>query len=77
MDELIRNTVCPRCKGDIPVRDNPGTPMGALSRYDNMTEICAACGVAEAMWKWFESRDEDGHIGPLPDLSVNIRKVAE
>ena len=34
---------CPRCQGDMP--DYPG----ALSRWDNFTEICSDCGVKEAL----------------------------
>lgn len=40
--------ICPRCKGtfdkakDIPV----------ISRADNKTEICSACGTEEALLEW-------------------------
>ena len=40
--------VCPRCGGFIPNDLTPGLYPGALSRVDNKTEICSACGVAEA-----------------------------
>lgn len=43
------NHVCPRCLGRIPNNENPGAYMGALSRTDNKTEICSACGSEEAM----------------------------
>ena len=36
-------TICPRCLGMLPV----GYP-GAISRLDNKTEICSACGTDEA-----------------------------
>ena len=41
--------VCPTCGGYIPNNDTPGAYPGALSRKDNLTEICSACGTAEAM----------------------------
>lgn len=41
--------VCPTCGGYIPNNDTPGAYPGALSRKDNATEICSACGVAEAL----------------------------
>jgi hypothetical protein len=44
--DLVR---CPKCSGYIPSNENPGAYPGAISRADNKTEICSACGVAEAM----------------------------
>lgn len=41
--------VCPTCGGYIPNNREPGAYPGALSRKDNATEICSACGVAEAL----------------------------
>lgn len=40
---------CPKCNGLIPSKDNVGAYPGALSRADNLTEICSDCGVAEAI----------------------------
>jgi len=40
---------CPRCKGPIPCAEHEGKYPGALSRRDNKTEICSACGMAEAL----------------------------
>ena len=40
---------CPICNGPIPDEKNKGKFPGALSRYDNETEVCSKCGVAEAM----------------------------
>lgn len=40
---------CPRCGGWIPSNENPGAHVGALSRSDNVTEICSLCGVEEAL----------------------------
>jgi hypothetical protein len=41
--------ICPKCQGFIPNNETPGAYPGALSRRDNETEICSACGVAEAL----------------------------
>lgn len=41
--------VCPNCSGYIPSNENPGAYPGAISRADNKTEICSACGTAEAI----------------------------
>jgi hypothetical protein len=40
---------CPRCNEPIPNREHAGMYAGAISRVDNMTEICSECGVIEAM----------------------------
>lgn len=40
---------CPRCLGAIPNIMTPGFYPGAISRADNKTEICSACGEEEAM----------------------------
>lgn len=40
---------CPRCGGAVPNDEQPGAYEGALSRSDNMTEICSRCGGDEAM----------------------------
>ena len=42
-------SLCPRCGGYIPNNEQPGAYPGALSRLDNETEICSACGQAEAL----------------------------
>jgi hypothetical protein len=42
-------SVCPSCNGWIPNNENPGAYPGALSRLDNKTEICSACGEREAL----------------------------
>jgi hypothetical protein len=41
--------ICPKCQGFIPNNEMPGAYPGALSRRDNETEICSACGVQEAL----------------------------
>lgn len=47
MKRIAGNT-CPRCGGKIPNNDHPGEYPGALSRVDNVTEICSQCGFLEA-----------------------------
>lgn len=41
--------ICPKCSGYIPSNENPGAYPGAISRADNKTEICSACGTNEAL----------------------------
>ena len=42
--------ICPRCKENwIPCNNRPGEYPGAISRADNKTEICSACGEDEAI----------------------------
>lgn len=41
--------ICPKCQGFIPNNETPGAYPGALSREDNKTEICSACGTKEAL----------------------------
>jgi len=40
---------CPICSGPIPNAEDKGKYPGAMSRYDNETEICSLCGSAEAL----------------------------
>jgi len=50
---------CPRCLDGIPNNARRGEYPGALSRTDNKTEVCSACGEREAL--------EQFHFGsPLP-----------
>lgn len=59
--------VCPRCKFNwIPNNDSPGAYPGAISRADNKTEICSACGTDEALMQHFE-----GRIIPVEDWGVD------
>lgn len=44
---------CPRCGGYIPNDIRPGEYPGAVSRTDNVTEICSECGTKEAMEQSF------------------------
>ena len=40
---------CPICGGYIPNAEHRGQYPGAMSRFDNETEICSLCGSAEAL----------------------------
>jgi hypothetical protein len=41
--------ICPRCGNHIPDDLHPGEHPGATSRSNNITEVCSACGVDEAL----------------------------
>jgi len=47
----IKNFVCPRCKTRVVVHP-------AISRMDDVTEVCANCGTLEALEVWKEYLDE-------------------
>lgn len=47
---------CPRCGGGIPNSQHPGLYPGALSRWDNITEVCSDCGTQEAMAQFFAAK---------------------
>ncbi len=47
---------CPTCGGSVPNNETPGAYPGAISRSDNKTEICSACGTNEALENWAVSR---------------------
>lgn len=47
MIDYTSDRKCPRCAGPMP-----GHP-GALSRFDNMTEVCSGCGQNEALYQMF------------------------
>ena len=49
---------CPTCSGYIPNNENIGAYAGAISRKDNKTEICSACGTREAMEEFSEHLDK-------------------
>ncbi len=50
--------MCPICSEPIPNRKHAGKYCGAISRKDNVTEICSACGTAEAMAYYFPWDDD-------------------
>jgi ribosomal protein S27AE len=56
----LKKWECPRCSGYIPNNETPGAYMGAISRRDNKTEICSACGTQEALEDFFNSQS---HLG--------------
>ena len=45
---------CPICFDYIPSNANPGAHRGATSRYDDETEICSDCGMAESAVSAYE-----------------------
>jgi hypothetical protein len=52
LTDSMTTPVCPRCEGAIPNAGWPGMFPGAISRYDNRTEICSDCGLEEAVAEW-------------------------
>lgn len=52
MKKAVDN-ICPRCTGPVPRAGFEGVYPGALSRTDNLTEICSKCGQDEAMTQTF------------------------
>jgi len=44
-----QHPICPICDGYIPNDERPGAYPGAISRYDNETEVCSACGTTEGV----------------------------
>lgn len=52
----ITRVPCPTCDGQIPNNETPGAYSGAISRKDNSTEICSACGTQEALADFFKSK---------------------
>lgn len=56
--------ICPRCDGGVPNSLTPGAYPGALSRWDNKTELCSDCGTEEAMIAFTQGRDAlDPYLG--------------
>lgn len=66
--------VCPRCVTHdwIPNNEYPGAYPGALSRADNATEICSACGEDEAMKEFLEGGCEPVDAWPVSRASSSI-----
>lgn len=55
--------ICPRCKDSwIPNNQQPGAFPGAISRADDVTEICSRCGELEALEHF-----EQGQCTPMRD----------
>lgn len=59
MTEKKNAPICPSCNGFIPNNSHPGAYPGAISRKDNMTEICSSCGTEEALADFFKSMTDD------------------
>lgn len=67
---------CPRCGGLIPNNETPGEYPGALSRWDNFTEICSRCGVEESWLDLHNRAYREGgspHLDPYNDQSRWVR----
>lgn len=62
------NYKCPRCKGYIPNNVDIGQYCGALSRLDNKTEICSACGQDEALEQYFDGKITDWRTQDLEQV---------
>lgn len=64
--------ICPRCNDNfIPNNITPGAYIGALSRADNKTEICSACGEDEALKDYLEGGCEPVDLWPVKiDYSI-------
>jgi|DEB19_MinimDraft_3_1074340.scaffolds.fasta_scaffold01445_16 hypothetical protein len=58
---------CPRCISHdwIPNNNKPGAYPGAISRADNATEICSACGEDEALKDFFDGGCEAVDAWPV------------
>jgi RNA polymerase subunit RPABC4/transcription elongation factor Spt4 len=59
---MTDHPICPTCHGHIPNNDTPGAYPGALSRVDNKTEVCSACGVKEAIQAFAARVKHDGEV---------------
>lgn len=55
--DLKEKFKCPTCDGYIPNNAHIGKYAGAISRKDNTTEICSACGTLEAITEWVEHQN--------------------
>jgi histidinol-phosphate/aromatic aminotransferase/cobyric acid decarboxylase-like protein len=56
MDVDSSKFICPRCGGLIPHDHAPGAYPGAISRWDNKTEVCSACGADEGIAQYVAAR---------------------
>lgn len=64
---VMKTNTCPRCGHKIPNDQNPGAYMGALSRKDDTTEVCSACGTEEALIQFSGGSldDEEWPVEPV------------
>lgn len=65
---------CPRCDGDMPSTLHKGQYPGALSRYDNATEVCSSCGVEEAIAHLMKGWDS---LHPVTGIHPWVRPPAQ
>ena len=72
--------MCPICSEPIPNREQAGKYCGAISRKDNVTEICSACGTAEAMADYFpwDYADEKAEIeNAISSQNATLNQIEE
>jgi len=76
-DRWVKQTTCPRCGDPIPNAAYRGQYAGAISRTDDMTEVCSGCGVDEALSRIVEkgSLISQDHW-PVGGAAV-IRRISE
>lgn len=72
----VNKPVCPRCGHFIPTDENPGAYPGALSRTDNYTEVCSACGSREAMEQWRMNLGDEKLTGEPAEWWTKMRGTA-
>lgn len=68
--------ICPRCFGYIPNNFEIGKYAGAISRRDNKTEICSACGIFEA-FEDFDAHQEKETAKVTKDIEVRWIGLAD
>ena len=72
---LPKRGLCPICNGAIPTNENPGAYPGAMSRFDNDTEVCSACGSAEALTPMLSEEGKDLMIVAMQDDDWDLWKA--
>ncbi len=72
---LPKRGLCPICDGAIPNNETPGAYPGALSRFDNETEVCSACGSAEALTPMLSEEGKDLMIVAMQDDDWDLWKA--
>ena len=72
----MTDNLCPRCGGAIPSNERPGAYVGALSRTDNDTYVCSACGTEEALLDFATGQLPDQTHWPVTDLDGDLFDAA-
>lgn len=67
---------CPRCGGPVPDEEHQGEYPGALSRWDNRTEVCSRCGSEEAVAQWM-ARDATAAVHPVTGRRPWVKPPAD